>query len=82
MPGPFAIIFPEILSVYLVFNIICFKFNKISKISSLIPGIKENSCDAFGILIAVIAFPSRFAKSTRRNAFPRVKPCPVLNLSK
>ena len=64
------------ISFVFVFKIICFKFNRISKISSRIPGIIENSCDVPGIRIAVIAVPSRFDKSTRRNAFPMVKPCP------
>ena len=74
IPGPLAIILPEKGSFSAVFKIICFRFNKISNISSRIPGIVANSCAAPGILIAVIAAPSRFDKRTRRKAFPMVNP--------
>ena len=59
-------------------NTICFKFNKISKRSSLTPGIRENSCSNPPIFIAVIAIPDKSDKRVRRKAFPMVRPCPFV----
>jgi hypothetical protein len=51
----------------LLLRTIPFKFNKISRISSLTPGIVENSCVTPAIRTAEIATPPKSPKSTRLN---------------
>ena len=70
---------PKIGVCFSLFKTICFRFRKISKTSSRTFGIVENSCATPGILIPVIAVPSKFESKTLRKAFPIVSPCPASN---
>ena len=55
-------------------NLTNFKFCIISDMSSLTPGMVENSCKTFSTFTLVMAAPGKLVKSTRLKAFPMVTP--------
>src|SRR5690554_294789 len=60
-----------------IFTLNSFKFKIIAVVSSITPGIVENSCKAPSILIEVTACPGRDESKTRRRELPRVMPKPL-----